>query len=507
MLFPDQHIRTQAFPGILALLFALILAGGCSKQTRPAAEQEAEARRLYMRADDFVKKIGEGSYSYDYINFHYNQADKNVERILTAYPETEMGRKLKAGELKLGSYTLEQFRDIILPQLGDMKEATESFTNCAIYLHNLPEAARAETRAALALILEYLCRSARSDEAVIFPTLPEDQLLKDETIIRIVSTGSTKGLGLSLVKGAEEKDQAQLAGAYARGQAVGGLKLEDLTALTRLYPAPGREVELGILQGMIERMRIIYGNARDEEMRKKAEDARAEQLRVLYGYNARKEDAAGQQTTVPKAEPVRYDVAAYYRETFGSQPLPAATIAFAGYRALNGEVSEARAMVTSLGDEALETVIVNYYDHLGLNDRLNGSESLHRDWGLGADAAARCDLKLVEFLVRNGLRPAADKARAAGIAAHPALRDQYIRSYMRGVFYSRVELFHLTKTTLTDLDIRDPAVCAEILLDWALSPNRLQKGDSWGADQILFKYFSMQKEGRQASRQFGAKRK
>jgi hypothetical protein len=33
-----------------------------------------------------------------------------------------------------------------------------------------------------------------------------------------------------------------------------------------------------------------------------------------------------------------------------------------------------------------------------------------------------------------------------------------------------------------------------------LSPNRLQKGSSWGADQILFKYFSMQKEGRAISR-------
>ncbi len=502
-------LRSHLKAGVSFSLTALLLAfGGCAKQSTPAGEAEAEAKRLYERADDFVKKIGEGSYSYEYINFHFNQADKNIQRILTAYPETEMGRKLKAGELKLGSYTIDQFRDSILPQLGDMKEATESFTNCAIYLHNLPEAVRTETRAALALILEYLCRSARSDEAVIFPTLPEDELLKDETIIRIVATGAAKGLGLSLVKGAEEKDQPRLAGAYARGQAVGGLKLEGLMTLSQQYPAPGREVELGILQGMIERMRIIIGNTRNEEMRKKAEDTRAEQARILYGYNAKKEEAtAPKPATAPKVEPVTYDVAAYFRDTFGSRPLPAATIAFAGYRALTGELDEAKAMVAGLGDDALATVIENNYDRLGLNDQLTGRETLHRESGLGAAAATRSELKLVEYLTRNGLRAPADQIRAAGIAANPALRDQYIRSYMRGIFYSRVELFHLTKTTLTDLDIHDPAVCAEILLDWALSPNRLQKGDSWGADQVLFKYFSMQKEGRQASRQIGAKRK
>ena len=275
----------------LGLAAALLGTMGCAKQAASQAEQEAEAKRLYVRADDFVRKIGEGAYSYEYINFHYNQAMQNVDRILTAYPDTEEGRRLRNGELKLGNYTLDQFRDTILPQLGDLKEATESFTNCATYLHTLPEANRAETRGALALILEYLCRSARADEAVIFATLNEDQLLKDETIIRIVASGSAKNLGLSLVKGADEKDQPRLAGAYARGQAVGGAKLETLTDLPALYPAPGREVELGVLQGMIERMRIIQGNVRDEEMRQKAETAREEQLKTLYAYNAKKEAA------------------------------------------------------------------------------------------------------------------------------------------------------------------------------------------------------------------------
>ncbi len=480
----------------LAISFGLttlvLFFSGCAKQTTPAAETEAEAKRLYERADDFVKKIGEGTYSYEYINFHYNQADKNIQRILTAYPETEMGRKLKAGELKLGNYTIDQFRDSILPQLGDMKEATESFINCAIYLHNLPEANRAESRGALALILETLCRQVRSDEALIFPNLDEDRLLKLATITRIVSTGAQKGVGLNVIQSAEPGEEPTLAGAYAQGLAVGGMKLEDLEALPGRFESPGREVELGILRGMIERMANIYRNDHDLMLKKKTAE----------------KSAISEKSPAPaKVESVRYDVADYFRQTFGSRPLPAASIAYAGYRALQGELEEARALTAGLGDEALAQVIINYYDSLGLNDRLTGGESLHRQWGLGAAAVTQCDLKLVDYLARNGLLPEAERLRISAVATTPALRDQYIRSYMHGMFYSRTALFRLTNTTIPDLDIRDPAICAEVLLDWVLSPNRLQKGSSWGADQILFKYFSMQKEGRPVSRQIGAKRK
>jgi hypothetical protein len=484
------------FPWLVAafaLLGALALSGGCAKQATSPAEEEAEAKRLYARADDFVRKIGEGTYSYEYINFHYNQANRNIERILTAYPGTEVGRKLKAGELKLGTYAIEQFRDTILPQLGDMKEATESFENCAIYLHTLPEAARPETRAALALILETLCRKARADEALIFPTLPEDDLLKRDTIVRIVSTGAQKAIGLNLVQAAEPADQPLLAGAYAQGQAVGGQKLEELELLPGRFPAPGREVELGILRGMIERMANITRTERDKEIRRKADEARG----IVTPATAANATAVAS---------VRYDVAAYYQRTFASRPLPAATAAYAGYLAFQGDLPAARSLAANAGDEAMGLVVANYYDYLGLSDRITGRETLHREVGLGADGVARGQLKLVEYTARNGLLTEAEGLKAAGTASNPALRDQYIRSYMRGIFYSRVALFRLTATTIPDLGLQDPAVCAEVLLDWVLSPNRLQKSSSWGADQILFKYFSMQKEGRPVSRQMKPKK-
>jgi hypothetical protein len=233
-----------------ACLLALIgLAGGCAKQTRSQPDREAEAQRLYERADLMVRKISEGEYSYDYINFHYQQAMKNIDRILLEYPDTAYGRKVERGEVNLGPYTIEHFRTALLAQLGDMKEATESVVNCAIYLYDLPEANPADSHIALAQILETLCRLVRSDEAMIFPTLPQDQLYAQETIVRVVSEYMQHDLALSILEGADPSQQPALAAAYGEGLAVGGTKLPALEELAGQYPTREARLSRPVRQG------------------------------------------------------------------------------------------------------------------------------------------------------------------------------------------------------------------------------------------------------------------
>lgn len=494
-MFKTQFFFSQVCRLVLAaagIIFLGLAAGGCSKQTRSPAENEAEAKRLYERADLYVKKIGEGEYSYEYINFHYLQAMKNIDRILTAYPETEYAQQLKRGDLKLGKFTIDHFRNALLAQLGDMKEATESVVNCAIYLHNLPEANRADSRIALGQILETLCRLVRSDEALIFPTLPEDRTFAKETIVRVVSRYLQKDISLSLVQGAEPEEQPVLAAAYGEGMAVGGLKLEGLEEWATRYPTPNKVVELGILRGMIERESNIYRDQFDKVKKKREADA------LKAAQEAAK---TSKEPEKPAEPPVRYDVAAFARGKFGASPPPEAVELLAGFQALQGQFDEAKKLVAKLGPSALVIVVSGYYEHLALVDKLSGDENLHRKLDLAPDAVARCELRQVELLAQNARYAAADKLAAAGSAEFPKFRDQFVRSRMRGVFYSREELFYLNAKTIPNLDIKDPAVCAEVLLDWFLSPNRLLKGSSWGADQIIFKYFSMQKEGRPISRQ------
>ncbi len=483
----------SAFGCAIALL--LFSTSGCTKQTEPPAAQADEARRLYERADLFVKKIDEGQYTYDYINFHYNQALKNVDRILLAYPETELGQKLRRGELKLGKFTLDHFRDTVLVQLGDMKEATESIVNCAIYLHTLPEASRPESKEALGLILETLCRLVRSDEALIFPTLPEDRIFAQRTIIRTISRYLQGGISLSLVQGADEDSQPILAGAYLEGLAVGGLQLENIEDLIERYKSAGRDVELGALRGMIERETQIYRDQFDK-VKKERERAALEAAK-----------SAGTLPDQPKEDSVRYDIGAFYATHFGARALPAASQAFASFRALQGHLEEALRMAGPLNESAKVDVIGAHFEHLALTGKLSGGETLHREHRLNPDSIARAQMKLIELLAQNAKYEAADALQLAGTTESPKFRDHFIRARWRGRFYSREELFYLDAKTIPNLGIKDPAICAQVLLDWFLSPNRLLRGSSWGADAIVYKYFSMQKEGRPPSRQLLNKNK
>jgi hypothetical protein len=358
--------------------------------------------------------------------------------------------------------------------------------NCAIYLYDLPEANAADTHIALAQILETLCRLVRSDEAMIFPVRPQDDLYAKETIVRVDSQYQQHDLALSILEGADASVQPPLAAAYGEGLAIGGTKLTGLDELADQYPTPNKQVELGVLRGMVEREEIIYRNQFDKVRQKQEKDA----LEALA--------KSGKTSDVPKEAPVRYDVAAYYRQKFGDHPPAEAVAAFAGLQALEGHLDEARALVAPLDESALVTVIQNHYEHLALLNQLTGAENLHRQLGISGDGEARCELKLVELLAANARYPEADALEKAGMEEFPKFRDQFIRSRMRGVFYSREELFTLDAETIAHLGIKDPAVAAEVLLDWFLSPNRLPT-KSWGADQIIFKYFSMGKEGRPLS--------
>src|SRR5947209_5121080 len=69
----------------------------------PAAGQ-AEAERLYERANDFVANISENDFSYSYLQFYWKRAQANLDRILRVYPTTPTALGLKNGTLKLGSF-------------------------------------------------------------------------------------------------------------------------------------------------------------------------------------------------------------------------------------------------------------------------------------------------------------------------------------------------------------------------------------------------------------------
>ena len=97
---------------------------------------EREASMLYSRANDAVSNISESAYSYAYIQFYWRRAQANIDRILRVYPETETGRKLAAGSLKIGAYDLNYFRERLLPRMEEKRLAAFDAVNNAIFLYN-----------------------------------------------------------------------------------------------------------------------------------------------------------------------------------------------------------------------------------------------------------------------------------------------------------------------------------------------------------------------------------
>ncbi len=214
---------------------------------------------------------------------------------------------------------------------------------------------------------------------------------------------------------------------------------------------------------MIQRESNIYRDKFDQVKQKREEDARkAAAAKVIVG-----------QAEKPKEESVRYDVAAYYQENFGSGKNVEAAGLLAGFKALQGNLDNARTLMTGLDEAGVVNVVSNYYEGLGLTGKLTGHEDLHTQLHLSPDAEAHCELKLVEFLSQNAKYAEADAVKDAGTKEFPKYHDQFIRSRMYGVFYSRTELFYLNAKTIPNLGIKDPAVCAQVLLDWFLSPNKL----------------------------------
>src|SRR5437867_645230 len=87
--------------GLLAAIAAAIAIRMLVGKTTPATPaDDAEAQRLYDRANDFVANIGEDGYSYSYLQFHWKRAQANLDRILEVYPETPVGKAVQSGKLK-----------------------------------------------------------------------------------------------------------------------------------------------------------------------------------------------------------------------------------------------------------------------------------------------------------------------------------------------------------------------------------------------------------------------
>ena len=471
-LFSAMSFRTRLLPVLVLTICAWLAACSASNRVARQARDAAEAERLYRRANDFVSRVTEGEYSYAYMQFYWKRAQANVERVLRDYPDTAVGRRLRAGELKLGPFELGYFRDRVLPWLEVKRLGAFDAVNCAIFLYNLDENRWDAARlAAFSRIIEVLARQQRWSEALIFPILDRYRPLLLGTVFRVAARFNQKKVVDQLLTNSTPAEKAVLYPIQGEELAIRGVPRADIAAFLDQHPQDG--VKLAVLWGMVQREVKIQRTA-----------ALRLPLKDVF-----LQDGAIENPTV------RDDVDVVAHQFFPAGNLEASR-QLAEYRAALGDLTAARRIAAAAGLADLTGVHLAYLEYLAAFERYDELAPYAAQPGLAPDEQRACRLKVVELLAQAGRLDAAQRGLqdylrtyAAGddpaaVARADAAELQWFRGRIRA---GDENLLEVRARTFADLPIKDPCVMVQAIMEWSLSPNRSQRGASpW--DAVVVKY-------------------
>ncbi|HEY1793763.1 MAG TPA: hypothetical protein VGG34_12660 [Opitutaceae bacterium] len=412
----------------------------------------AEAVRLYSEAEAYVSNMSEGEYSYDYLQFYWKRAQSNVDRIRRVYPTSPTARALDRGDLRLGSYSLDYFKNNVLYNLELKRLASFDDVNCAIFLYGRNESRNDSRRdAALASIAEVLARRQRWEEALRFPVLPAHHRLLIRSIYKIAAYYGASDIKRRIRSdvnpsewrsdGFDELD--------AEGIALQGRPRAELYEYVSRHPVD--EVRDAALKGVVEREMIIRRFERSRVsfrdtiqtthlpvMNTSLRDKIPQVAARLYGAN------------IDRAEPILE----MYAASQGRAPSPEAS-------------AEAQSA---------------YLDFLYQEGRMDSLASYVRDNDLRGPTRRDAELKVIEILGEAGERSEAKAAREAFASEFPNDGDEAALAEFEGRIRSTTDKFEAHRDSFADLPISDPCVLAVAIMDWSLSPTRSQRGATpWDA--------------------------
>ena len=462
-----MSFRTRLLPVLVLAACGWLTACSASKSTRQAADV-AEADRLYRRANDYVTRVTEGDFSYSYMQFYWRDAQYNVDRILRDYPDTPVGRRLQAGELKLGPFELGYFRKRVLPWLEVKRLGAFDAVNCAIFLYNIDESRWDDVRlAAFSRIIEVLARQQRWSEALIFPILPQYRALLLSSVFRVAARFDQTKIVHQLLGTSTPAEQAVLYPIQGEELAIRGVPRTEIVAFLDQHPQVA--VKLAVLSGMIQR-----------ELRIRRAAALRLPLPSVFLQGGSIENPQ-----------VRDDVDAVARQFF---PAGNATAAgqLAAYHAALGDPAAARRLAATAGLTDLTGVHLAYLDYLAAFEKFDELAAYPTRADLSADERRQCRLKILELLARAGRTAESQRALQEYLqtdaAGNPAAADAAVLAWFRGRIQATNEnLLEVRANTFADLPIKDPCVMADAIMEWSLAPDHSVRGASpW--DAVVYKY-------------------
>lgn len=439
-----MHFRTRPSLLILAALLTCRSVGGATAvpgDNVDPATAAGEAQRLFEHANDYVTNITEGDYSFSYIQFHWKRAQSNIDRILRAYPDTPTGRALKAGGLKLGPYPISYFKDRVLYRLEEKRQAAVDAVNCAIFLCGTQGDTWTDTRrVAVARILEVLSRQKRWGEAMKFPLLDADLMLKLTTVFRVAARFEQNDLIKELLANTPKNGLTEMHAILGEAFALRGHPRQEIAAL--LDKDPAESVKLAVLSGMIQR-----------EVKIQLAAALRTPTKDIY--------LAGGDLKHPE---VRDNVNAVARTFFPG-----------GNAAADGMLATYHA---ALGERPVTSVPVGahlaYLEYLAAFEKFDELDSYLQTPGL--PGRVTCELKAIELFAQAGRSQEVEHYRAPFIAAGGDEAEEAVLAEFRGRMNSTEQPLTVHEKTLAELPFKNPLYLAQAIMEWSLSPNRSIRG-------------------------------
>jgi hypothetical protein len=452
-----MRIRTRLLSLLGTMLALGVPAEAANLDGSSAAVGNAEAVRLYTEANDFVTNMAEGQYSYAYLQFYWKRAQSNVDRIRRVYPDSPTSLALARGELRLGPYPLDYFKDRVLYNLELKRLGAFDDVDCAIFLYGRNEGRNDPKRdEALANILEVLARRQRWGEALRFPVLQVHRPLLLRSIFRIAAFYGVDDLVKKLTAQSTpaEREAAGFDALLAEANALQGKPSSELTKFVADHP--GDAVRIAALTGIVEREVLIQ---------------RMERLHVSF------KDAIQTVHLVVQHTSKRDDIYAAARQFFSGRSDAAAPL-LAVYAAAQGTAPESGAAVDAH---------LAYLRYLADAGRFEAAAAYVSDNALKGPARRACELKLIELYAEAGQASQARAAREAFAPAGTPGADDAALAEFRGRMNSSEVPLVVREKTFSELPISDPCVMATAIMEWSLTPNRSQRGATpW--DAVVTRY-------------------
>jgi hypothetical protein len=441
---------------LLSLLFpALALSAAAETPNLDGSSPEvgnAEAARLYTEANDFVTNMSEGAYSYDYLQFYWKRAEANVDRVRLVYPDSPTAHAMARGDLKVGPYPLDYFKERVLYNLELKHLASYDDVNCSIFLYGRDEARNdAKRDEALANILEVLARRQRWAEALRFPVLSAHRALLLHSIFRVAAFyGADDIVGQMIADTTpDERREAGFDPLLAEAIALRGKPRSELYAFVRDHP--GDDVRAAALKGIVERQSLIERN---------------ERRRISFTESVQTEHLVVQHASL------RDDVLAVANRIYTGD-LDSAKPLIAVYYASRGTAPESAASLDAH---------LAYLDYLYDAGRMDAVATYVGDNDLKGATRRACRLRVIELYAEAGQTSEAEAARKDFAADFTPDADDAALAQFRGRMDSTQAPLVVREKTFADLPIADPCVMATAIMEWSLSPNRSQRGaTAWDA--------------------------